>query len=287
MQRILLHLDTDPLPSSFDRIVAIDAGADRVLSYGGVAPENVEPLVHGAIFTRAPDELRHTAIFIGGSDAAAGEALFEKVRGTFFGPLRVSVMLDSNGSNTTAAAAVLAAAKHMELSGAEALVLGGTGPVGQRAAQLLARQGAKVRLASRSIDRAQAACERIAEFVRSSPGAAPPRITPCENGDPGALEGVALIVAAGAPGVELLSAEELRSIETLQVAIDLNALPPAGLAGIAATDKAQDEGRVVRYGAIGVGGAKMKIHRAAIKKLFKSNDRLLDAEAIFEIGERL
>ena len=73
---------------------------------------------------------------------------------TFFGPVRVSVMMDSNGSNTTASAAVLAAAKHIPLQGTEAIVLGGTGPVGQRAAQLLAKQGASVRVASRTLDRA-------------------------------------------------------------------------------------------------------------------------------------
>ncbi|MBX3440488.1 MAG: bifunctional NADP-dependent methylenetetrahydromethanopterin dehydrogenase/methylenetetrahydrofolate dehydrogenase, partial [Planctomycetaceae bacterium] len=106
MKRILIQLDTDPLPSSFDRVVAIDAGADEVFAYGGVTPENVTPLVHGAIFTRGPQELKNTAIFIGGSDVAAGEMLLDAVSNVFFGPMRVSVMMDSNGSNTTAAAAV-------------------------------------------------------------------------------------------------------------------------------------------------------------------------------------
>ena len=52
MKRLLLQLDADRHPSSFDRIVALDAGADEVLSYGGVTPDDVAPLVHGAIFTR-------------------------------------------------------------------------------------------------------------------------------------------------------------------------------------------------------------------------------------------
>lgn len=287
MRTILLHLDTDPHPSSFDRVVAVDAGAEHVFSYGGVTPENVEPLVHGAIFTRAPGDLKHTAIFIGGSDVAAGEAVFEKIRKTFFGPLRVSVMLDSNGSNTTAAAAVLAAAKHLELRGTEALVLGGTGPVGLRAAQLLARSGANVRVASRSRDRAQAACETIAHALESSRGAAPPRLSPCASNDDDALAGVALIIAAGAAGVQFLSADALATLDALRVAIDLNAVPPVGLEGIAPTDKAKEENGVVRYGAIGVGGTKMKIHKAAIQRLFQSNDQALDTEAIFALGESL
>src|SRR5437764_7598642 len=106
MRKLLLHLDTSPHPSAFDRIVALDAGADEVLSYGAVAEDAVRDLVHGAIFTRGPKDLHNTAIFIGGTDMIAGERLLAAVKKTVFGPMRVSVMLDSNGSNTTAVAAV-------------------------------------------------------------------------------------------------------------------------------------------------------------------------------------
>jgi NAD(P)-dependent dehydrogenase (short-subunit alcohol dehydrogenase family) len=71
-------------------------------------------------------------------------------------------MLDANGANTTAAAAVLAAGRHLSLAGAEAVVLAATGPVGQRVVRLLARQGAHVRVASRNKDRAQAVCDALA-----------------------------------------------------------------------------------------------------------------------------
>jgi hypothetical protein len=153
MKKILIQLDTDALPSTFDRVVAVDAGVDELFSYGGVTPENVETLVHGAIFTRKPSDLLNTAIFVGGSNVAAGEALLKGVKKSLFGPFKVSVMMDSNGSNTTAAATVIAAAKHLDLSNTTALVLAGTGPVGCRVAQLLISQGATVRLASRSLDR--------------------------------------------------------------------------------------------------------------------------------------
>src|SRR6059036_2105725 len=98
-RRILIQLDSDPQPSVFDRVVAIDAGADELFSYGGVEPDQVREMVHGAIFTRGPDDLKRTAIFIGGSDVAAGEKLLAEVRRHMlpkFG-LRVSVLLDSNG----------------------------------------------------------------------------------------------------------------------------------------------------------------------------------------------
>ena len=56
-RKILIQLDTDAQPSVFDRVVAIDAGADEVFSYGGVRPEQVQALVHGAIFTRGSKDL--------------------------------------------------------------------------------------------------------------------------------------------------------------------------------------------------------------------------------------
>jgi len=286
MRRILIQLDTDAHPSAFDRVVAVDAGVDELFSYAGVTVDDVESLVHGVIFTRGPADLKNTAIFVGGSDVVAGEALLEKINATFFGPMRVSVMIDSNGSNTTAAAAVLRASRHVEFSGLDALVLAGTGPVGQRAAQLLANRGAKVRLASRSLERAESACAAIAAKVGGEV-----RITACETSTPARVEaacdGVALIIAGGAAGVQLLADSQWPSGETLQVAIDLNAVPPVGLAGVEPFDKAVERNGAICYGAIGVGGTKMKIHKAALARLFESNDQLLDTEAIYRIGEDL
>src|SRR5436309_14053924 len=121
--KVLLQHDTDASPSVFDRVVAVDAGAEHVFAYGGVTPDSVTGLVHGCIFTRK--ELNRTAIFIGGSDIAAGEAVLAAARKAMipqFG-LQVSVMLDCNGANTTAAAAVRAAGRHLNLAETKALVL--------------------------------------------------------------------------------------------------------------------------------------------------------------------
>src|SRR4051794_23449132 len=107
-RKILIQIDSDPQPSAFDRVVAVDAGADELFSYGGVRPEQVRDLVYGAIFTRGPDDLKNTALFVGGSDVAAGERLLAEARKHMIPQygLQVSVMLDANGANTTAAAAV-------------------------------------------------------------------------------------------------------------------------------------------------------------------------------------
>src|SRR5260370_16711142 len=79
-RKIRIQLDSDAQPSLFDRIVAIDAGAEEVFSYGSVQPTQVRDLVHGAIFTRSPKDLKNTAIFIGGSDVAERERLLIDVR---------------------------------------------------------------------------------------------------------------------------------------------------------------------------------------------------------------
>src|SRR5262245_57833408 len=117
LSKILVCLDTDPQPSVFDGVVAVDAGVDHLFRHGNVTPDGVTGLVYGAMFTPGPADLKNTAVFIGGTDVDAGEKLLAKARDCFFGPMRVSVMLDSNGANTTAAAAVLCTKKHVPLAG--------------------------------------------------------------------------------------------------------------------------------------------------------------------------
>ncbi|REK12262.1 MAG: bifunctional NADP-dependent methylenetetrahydromethanopterin dehydrogenase/methylenetetrahydrofolate dehydrogenase [Planctomycetota bacterium] len=283
--KILVQLDTDPQPSVFDSVVAVDAGVEHLLRHGGVTSEQVRDLTYGAMFTRGGDDLCGTAIFVGGSNVAAGEALLEAVQQAFFGPMRVSVMLDSNGANTTAAAAVLCAAKHGTLKGAEATVLAATGPVGSRVVRLLALEGARVKVGSRSQKRAAAVCEAVVKRVPEA------QLTPCETGSAAqtasALKQAQIVIAAGAPGVELASAEARTGAKNLAVAIDLSAVPPVGLAGIEITDRAVERDGVACYGAIGVGGTKMKIHKAAIRQLFTAHDLMLDAEEIYRIGGQL
>src|SRR5262249_21194695 len=149
-------------------------------------------------------DLKRTAIFVGGSDVAAGERLLQEVRRHLlpqFG-LRVSVLLDANGANTTAAAAVRAAARHLDLATTPALVLGGTGPVGRRVALRFARLGAEVRLGSRQQAKAEGACNAIRSRVTGA------RLHGVATGTAAelaaALAGRPLVVAAGAAGALLL-----------------------------------------------------------------------------------
>lgn len=284
---ILVQLDTDAHPSTFDRVVAVDAGAQHIFSYGGVTPENVVTLVHGCIFTRGAKDLHRTAIFVGGSDVAAGEAIVAAIRKQLIpaAKLTVSVMLDSNGANTTAAASVRAAARHVNLDSVESLVLGGTGPVGQRVARLLAKHGGHVRLGSRQLDRAEAVAAKIRQEI---PGAKIEAVSVATSSDgPKALQGRELVIAAGAPGVLLLPKKVRDTAKQLRVMIDLNGVPPAGIEGVALGDRGKDHDGIIGYGAIGVGDTKMKIHKAALAALFEKSDLLLDIDEIYEIALRL
>lgn len=282
-KKILIQVDTDPHPSVFDRIVATDAGAEMVFSYGGVRLEHLQSIVHGAIFTRGTDDLANTAIFIGGSELGTGDFFLNEARKHMlpqFG-LQVSLMLDSNGANTTASAAVHAASQHLDLKQTRALIVGGTGPVGQRVARLLARAGAEVRIGSRQKERAESIAMAIRNLVPQSQVSAVKTADAADG--PAALEGAQLVVASGAAGVVLLPKKIRDTSTALRVAIDLNAVPPAGIEGVEPTDRGTQRDNLICYGALGIGGTKMKLHRAAIAKLFTRNDLVIDAEQVYEL----
>ena len=162
MRKLLLQLDSSRLPSVFDQVVAYDAGADDIMSYGGVTEGDVRDLIHGCIFTRGPKDLHNTAVWIGGTNMSAGEQLLAMAQDALFEPFRVSIMLDSNGSNTTAVAAVVKIEETLgDLQGKKVVILAGTGPVGQRAAGLLAKDGADVTITSRKPEQGEKARQFI------------------------------------------------------------------------------------------------------------------------------
>ena len=282
MKKLLFLFDTDPFTSVFDTVVAYDGGADRVAGYAGVTPDNVGPLVDGTIFTRGGKDKQNTAVFVGGGDMTKGEALLEAVKKKFFGPFRVSVMLDSNGSNTTAAAGVALLVKAGSVKGKKAVVLAGTGPVGMRAAGLLAKEGAEVSLTSR----AKARAENAANAVEKRFGT---KVTPIEAIDDDAraqaVKGAQIVFAAGAIGVQLLPAEAWQDNPTIEALADVNAQPPLGLKGVEAGDKAKERSGKICFGALGIGGLKLKLHRGCIGQLFESSEQVLDAEEIYALAK--
>jgi hypothetical protein len=284
MKKLLFLLDTDPYPSVFDTVVAYDGGADRVAGYAGVTPDNVGPLVDGTIFTRGGKDKQNTAIFVGGGDMTKGEALFAAVKKKFFGPFRVSAMLDSNGSNTTAAAGVALLEKAGKLKGKKAVVLAGTGPVGMRAAAFFGQEGADVTITSRDQKRA----DNAAKAIESRFGV---KVTPVEAADDAArakaVKDATIVFAAGAIGVQLLKVADWQNNAKIEMLADVNAQPPLGIEGVEATDKAKDRSGKIAFGALGIGGLKLKLHRGCIGKLFDSSEGVLDAEEIYAIAKEM
>ncbi|HEU4476223.1 MAG TPA: NADP-dependent methylenetetrahydromethanopterin/methylenetetrahydrofolate dehydrogenase [Methyloceanibacter sp.] len=284
MKKLLFLLDTDPYPSVFDTVVAYDGGADRVAGYANVTPDNVGPLVDGTIFTRGGKDKQNTAIFVGGGDMSKGEALFEAVQKKFFGPFRVSAMLDSNGSNTTAAAGVALLEKAGKLKGKKAVVLAGTGPVGMRAAAFFGQEGADVTITSRQ----QARADQAAKAIKSRFGV---DVTPVEAADDAARAKVVkdanIVFAAGAIGVQLLKAADWQNNGTIELLADVNAQPPLGIEGVEVTDKAKERSGKIVFGALGIGALKLKLHRGCIGKLFDSSDGVLDAEEIYALAKEM
>ena len=284
MKKLLFLFDTDEVPSVFDTVVSYDGGADHVTGYANVMPDNVGALVDGTIYTRGGKDKQNTAIFVGGGNMAKGEALFEKVKKHFFGPFRVSFMLDSNGSNTTAAAGVALLAKAMPLKDKKAVVLAGTGPVGMRAAGFLGMEGADVTITSRTKERAEEAAKviekRFGIAVKGVAGG-----TDEERSE--AVKDANIVYAAGAIGVQLLPKSAWENNPNIELLADVNAQPPLGVEGIEATDKGKDYNGKLAFGALGIGGLKLKLHRACIAKMFESAEGVYDAEEIYALAKEM
>ncbi|MFN8459081.1 MAG: NADP-dependent methylenetetrahydromethanopterin/methylenetetrahydrofolate dehydrogenase [Anaerolineae bacterium] len=284
MKKLLIQLDTDKHPSSFDRIVPYDAGVDDVLSYGNVAVEDVAGLVQGAFFTRGIPDLKNTAIWVGGSNVPAGEAVLAAVRKTFFGPFKVSVMLDSNGCNTTAATAVAKIVKALEVRGQRVVVGAGTGPVGLRAAGMLASEGANVILTSRKLDRAQAAADSVSQrFGVKVEGA----LLADDASARQVLNGAVALFTCGTAGAQVVSKAVWTSMPGLKLIADINAVPPLGVEGIDMNDNGSEREGRISFGALGIGGRKMKVHRTCIARLFEANDVVMDAELVYQVAKEL
>jgi hypothetical protein len=281
MKKLLLHLDTDPVASTFDQAVAYDAGVDNIIAYGGATRDNVTPHVHGMIFTRGGKNLKNSAIFIGGSNVAASDLVGEAVKKAFFGPVRVSVMLDPNGSNTTAAAVARKVMTDYDITGKNVVILG-AGPVGQRTALYLLKEGAaKVTMTSRSLARSKATTEQMKEAygVDIIPGE-----TRSDEAVKTLLVDAHVAIAAGPAGVCVVPQAALDGNSTLEVIADVNAVPPLGVAGMEVMDNGTEKQGIRFYGAIAIGNFKMKVHRGAVASLFESNDLFLDETTIYDIA---
>jgi hypothetical protein len=282
VKKILIQLDTDSHPSAFDAIAAYDADVDVVVAYGEITAENLEGVVQGAIFPRGPDGLANTAFWVGGSKVRDGEAVFAAAQKLFFKPFNPSIMLDSDGSNTTAAAAVARVRGAVTLKGSRTAVIG-VGPVGLRTAELLKREDAEVTMFTFPPDVMEGSHRRASGIgVAQEAGL---EVVEPESSDEldGALAGHAVIFAAGPAGTQILRRSGWTQ-DGVQVIVDYSAAEPVGVEGVDRGDSLEEEGGVKKLGALAVGGPKMKLQKACIRTMFETKGTVLDLEGVYDVA---
>jgi methylenetetrahydrofolate/methylenetetrahydromethanopterin dehydrogenase (NADP+) len=282
MKKVLVQLDTDQHPSAFDAIAAYDAGVDVVMSYGAITADNLEDVVQGAIFPRGPDGLSNTIFWVGGSKVRDGEAVFEAAQKLFFAPFKPSIMLDSDGSNTTAAAAVALVHGAVELEGTNAGVIG-VGPVGLRTAELLRRERADVTMFTFPPDVMEGGHRRAAG-IPVAEDAGFEVVEPASSDElDAALAGRATVFAAGPAGTQILRRSGWTQAG-VRVVVDYSAAEPVGVEGVERGESLEEEDGVLKLGALAVGGPKMKLQKACIRKMLESKGTVMSLEGVYDVA---
>jgi hypothetical protein len=287
VKKILIQLDTDEHPSTFDAIVAHDADVDVLLQYGGIEPDVVKGLVQSAFFTRGPKDLANMAVWVGGSSVGAGEEVLAAVHEAFFGPFQVSAMLDSNGCNTTAATTVARLAAEIDLKDRQVVIVG-AGAVGLRSAAILHDEGCEVTVSGIPASRFGDKPYRRARGLDVAEKRDMKTVEPEDDEELAKIiDGASLVLAAGPAGVELLPESVWKKVDSIEVLADFNAAEPLGIEGTGADDELEhyDGKRVL--GALAIGGPKMKVHKACVRRLFETNEAILDVDGVYEIAKEL
>jgi len=293
--KILYFFDTDEYASPFDINMAYDAGFDVVVPFSKVTAENVTKLVQDAIFSRGPKA--PTTFFVGGANVKEGEKIAKKVLKALVPPFEVPVVIDPRGSHTTASAVVvkteaMAREHDMELAGKKVVVLG-TGPVGRIAAILAAKLNCKTVLVETWDGASEQSVKELAKDLMVEAGK-----------DAAAIEGefattperkleiltdADVIWTVAAAGVEILPEDLMRQLPPNKLVIDINAVPPLGIAGL----KSKDDNKeifpgIFGTGALALGGLKYSIESNILKQAAATKGKkVFDYTLAFEVGRGL
>ncbi|QRG08161.1 methylenetetrahydromethanopterin dehydrogenase [Xanthobacter dioxanivorans] len=289
----ILHIIT-PLPhvSPFDVNMAVDAGHKAIAPYARVALDEVRDLTQDMMFSRAPQAAARTGLFIGGKDAFLALDMADAARAAIFPPFEISIFPDPAGSFTTAAAMIakveqaLLKTRLEGLAGVAVQVYGATGVVGSIAAVIAAGAGAQVTLVSH---REIGAVEEKAREIKARFGLHVACAAAATDAEKAKLVPEAQVVlAAGKAGVEILTRAHLEAATPLLVAADVNAVPPAGIAGIGAHDAAAALPHGIGIGALAIGNLKYAVQHALLKRMCETDTALFfDLPAIFKLAREL
>ena len=291
--KILHMLDPRPNVSPFDVNMAVDSGYEVVVPYSTVAVDDVAGLVQDAIFSRPPGRYNDTGVFIGGHDVNLAADMLERARGAMVPPFEVAVLADPNGACTTSAALVALLEKHLHARSGAGLkdrsvqILGG-GPVGLCAAVLVAQGGGRPRLV-RLTEMTPARAEPVERFAGRY-GVELPWVTGRDDTEKyDALESADVAVCCAKAGVQVLSADLMARCGTLVVAADVNAVPPAGVEGLAATDDGTElPSGALGIGALAIGGIKYQVQRGLLKRMMNAERAVvLDFPDAFDLAREI
>jgi hypothetical protein len=289
---VFIFLDTDKYASPFDVLVTIDAFPEAtILKYENVTGDDAAKIVYDTIFPRGPEGAKHTKIFINGSNFEQVGDVLAKTQKCMFPPFENSIIVDPRGAYSTAASAVaktlgMALEKGFgSLEGKNVTVLAGTGPVGQIAAKLYASEKANVIITSRSFQKGTAVATKINKEI----GAERVKVVEVQTSEQTgtAIKNAEIILAAGAGGIQLLSADELKKYGgSCKIVADVNAIPPVGVEGLGSNDEGKElRPGVYGIGALAIGRLKIKVETELIKRATMEPKGLFDYAAAYEIGK--
>ena len=277
-KRSILHM-FDPMPnnSPFDINMALDTGFDILMPYNNVKLESVHGLTQDTIFSRSPAGIKRTGIFIGGRDLGLALDMMNSAKQAMVPPFEVSILADPSGAFTTAAALVACVEKELktkhdkQLKDCKALVFGGTGPVGIATGVIASLAGATTTLVDHmSLDTATDAAKEYNRRCHSNLTGA---IAGSDEEKALLIEDADIIFCTAKAGIQVLSAEVLAQAKQLKVAGDVNAVPPAGIAGIQANDNGVilDQPKdAIGIGALAIGNIKYKLQHKLLKLILEN-----------------
>jgi methylene-tetrahydromethanopterin dehydrogenase len=280
-KRSVLHM-LDPMPhnSPFDINMAVDAGFDVIVPYSNVKLESVPSLTQDAIFSRGPGGVKQTAMFIGGRDIGVAIGMLDSCKKAMVPPFEISVLADPSGAFTTAAALVACVEKELkskhgkDLKDCNAVVFGGTGPVGISTGVIASMAGANTALVDHlSID---TALNLAAEYNRLF-GCKLRGTYASSDADKARLVANAdVIFCTAKAGIQVLNADILCEAKKLKVAGDINAVPPAGIEGIKSKhlgtplEFADNAPGAVGVGPLAVGNVKYKLQNCLLRLMLET-----------------
>jgi hypothetical protein len=267
----LVQLDTCARPSLFDSGAAIDADIDHIDPIGSVSAEETPKLVQDALFSRAPGF--STAFWVGGDQHDLADAIGQAAYDCQVKPFWANVAVDPSGSNTTAAAIFSVLRETVSPADGPLLVVGGSGMVGQALVTMASWQGYRVWISAANRER----LARVADALAARYQIARPTLW-----DPTHPVAFAAVVATGPAGVEVFRPNALAS--PARVLVDVNAVPPAGIRGVEPNDAGRPTEWGQAWGALAVGGRKMKLHHHLLRVLFQPPHRLYNRQAILDLA---